>query len=91
MNLILELKQVTKQQDVDLNSVLRHFKHNMKINILTPNNISDELKSEFMNVWNSFQPILLSTRFDPKYLLSKNVNTREDSARNIMEDSIPIL
>ncbi len=93
-NLLLALKEVTKQPDVDLNELARHLKHNLRINMLSVKNIPEELRQEFNKCWEDNLTRIFDEKINEKVLMSiyKEVNYNpKNKGKDVLADSIPEL
>lgn len=94
VNLMLSLKEVTKQNTVELEGVLKHLKHNLKINMLSVNNVPEEYRNEWQKCWDENQERILHETLDYKNLArlaSVNNYNPKASGTNVLADSIPEL
>lgn len=94
VNLMLSLKEVTKQNSVELEGVLKHLKHNLKINMLSVNNVPEEHRNEWQKCWDENQERILHETLDYKNLAklaSVNNYNPKASGTNVLADSIPEL
>lgn len=94
VNLMLSLKEVTKQNSVELEGVLKHLKHNLKINMLSVNNVPEEYRNEWQKCWDENQERILHDTLDYKNLAklaSVNNYNPKASGTNVLADSIPEL
>lgn len=83
------LKSITKQTGVNLKSIMPHLQHNLKINILSLNNIPEQYLIDFNNIWLAFENEIINNDFDhANSFRNLNVN-RQDSATNLMQQSLP--
>jgi hypothetical protein len=92
-SLVIELAKHTNQTNiVKIDELCKHLVHNMKINILTVNNIPKDLVDIFNENWNGYENQILTEKFDLekfKQLTFSTLNKVNDNASNIMESSIP--
>jgi hypothetical protein len=94
VNLMLSLKEVTKQNTVELEGILKHLKHNLKINMLSVNNVPEEYRNEWQKCWDENQERILHETLDYKNLAklaSVNNYNPKASGTNVLADSIPEL
>lgn len=49
--MMLALREVTKQEDVDIDNMSEHLRHNMRMNMLIPSVIPPQFIEEFDKVW----------------------------------------
>ena len=94
VNLMLSLKEVTKQNTVEFEGVLKHLKHNLKINMLSVNNVPEEYRNEWQKCWDENQERILYETLDYKNLArlaSVNNYNPKASGTNVLADSIPEL
>lgn len=91
-NLLLSLREVTKQEKVDINELAQHLKHNLKMNVLSVKNIPEELVAEFEKTWTELEQFILHEKLDEqklKALASTPINPKS-SGVNVLAESIPI-
>lgn len=91
-NLLLALKEVTKQTDVELNEIASHLKHNLKINMLSVKNIPEELRNEFTKCWEDNIDRIFNQKIDEKSLMSiyKEVNYNpKNKGKDVLAESLP--
>lgn len=94
LNLIYDLKTVTKQKDVVVDSVLAHLKHNFRVNMLAINNVPEEYRNMWNECWAENETRILTESLDLKNLMklsSVNNYNPKASGTNVLEDSIPEL
>ena len=94
VNLMLSLKEVTKQNTVELEGILKHLKHNLKINMLSVNNVPEEYRNEWQKCWDENEQRILHEPLDYKNLAklaSVNNYNPKASGTNVLESSIPEL
>lgn len=90
-NLLLSLREVSKQEKVDIQEIGKHLKHNLKMNVLSVKNIPEELVQEFEILWENNSEKILKEPFDEKKLLSlesQPINPKSNGF-NVLEQSIP--
>lgn len=91
-NLLLSLKEVTKQNDVELADMAYHLKHNLKINMLSVKNVPEELRNEFDKCWEENSNRIFVDKIDEKSLMQlyKEVNYNpKNKGKDVFKDSIP--
>lgn len=91
-NLLLALKEVTKQTDVELTELVKHLKHNLRINMLSVKNIPEKLRQEFIKCWENNSDRIFNQRIDEKSLLSiyKEINYNpKNKGKDVLASSIP--
>lgn len=88
INLILSLKEVTKQNHVPLETIGKHLKHNLKMIVLSKNNIPKNYLDDFNTLWDSKEHEILNGSFDHNVFKSLKI-VRKDSATDVFENSIP--
>lgn len=91
-NLLLSLREVTKQKDVDLNDMAYHLKHNLKINMLSIKNIPEELRNEFNKCWEENSERILNQKLNENELMKlyKEVNYNpRNKGKDVFNESIP--
>ncbi len=88
--LIFTLRQVCKQEHVDLKEIGKHLKHNLHMNVLSVSNVPEQYLADFDNMWNGYEKELLTGKFDSTILKTLNVAVK-DKAINLMESSIPTI
>lgn len=91
-NLLLSLKEVTKQNDVDLKLMAQHLKHNLKINMLSVKNIPDELRQEFNKCWEENIDRITKQKVDEIQIMKcyQEVNYNpKNKGKDVMAQSIP--
>ncbi len=91
-NLLLALKEVTKQTDVDLSGLAKHLKHNLRINMLSVKNVPEELRQEFNKCWEDNIDRILNQKIDEKTLFSiyKEINYNpKNKGKDVLASSIP--
>ena len=86
-NLMITLREVCKQKEMDLQLMGKHLKHNLKMNVLSRSNVPVHLVEEFERTWDSLESNIMS-KFDASQLKLLNVN-QTNKAINVMESSIP--
>lgn len=94
INLFLALKEVTKQTDVDIKEMISHFKHNLKVNMLSVNNIPKEYLKEFDTCWESNYDRIFNETIKYENLVKLQVihnYNPKNNATNVLADSIPEL
>jgi len=88
INVMLSLREVTKQNHVPLESMGKHLKHNLKMIVLAKNNLPENYLEDFNKLWDEKESSILTETFDQTVLRSMNVTTK-DSATDIFEKSMP--
>ena len=91
-NLLLALKEVTKQPDVDLSGLAKHLKHNLRINMLSVKNVPEELRQEFNKCWEDNIDRIFNQKIDEKSLMSiyKEINYNpKNKGKDVLASSIP--
>lgn len=68
LNLIITIKDITNQSDANISTIIKHLKHNMKLNILTKSNIPVDYCNEFDNVYNEFEDYIINGQFNSIFL-----------------------
>lgn len=91
MNLLLSLKEVTKQNHIDINVMGQHLKHNLKMNVLSKSNVPEL----YLNNWNTtfdnylellkqpFDETKLDTFRKNKFIKDKTTDTYKNSLPNL--------
>lgn len=93
-NLLLSLREVTKQKtNAPLEGLIAHLKHNLKVNMLTRNNVPEQYVAEFDTCWNANLERITSETLDFKNLAKlASLNTsNKNNGINVLADSIPEL
>lgn len=86
-NLMITLKEICKQPDANIDVMGQHLKHNLKLNVLSKNNLPIELVEEFDRTYNSMESQIME-KFDDTQLKTLNVN-QKNNAINVLESSVP--
>lgn len=89
INLLITLKTMTKQE-ISIDVLGDHLKHNLKMNVLSRNNIPEKYLTEFENVWASFENEILTGKFNYSIFDKVKVN-KIDKSTEILQNSIPDL
>lgn len=85
ISLLLDLKTLTKQ-DVNINDIIRHLKHNLKLNVLSIANIPEEFVNKFNAEWDKKHDIIFGDVFDETVLKIKH---QKDNNTEMLSNSIP--
>jgi len=90
ITLINNLKNDTNQQTiVSTSKILEHLKHNLRMNVLSINNIPKQYVEDFETCFKGYEDTIYNGIFDSK-LVFQNLNvTKKDNATNLMSSSIP--
>ncbi len=88
VNLMISLKDVCNQPNVELKEMGRHLKHNLRMNVLTPSNVPEQYLNEFDERWNAFGAEIVGSKFDPKILKTSQI-AQKDNSTSLLENSIP--
>ena len=91
-NLLLSLKEVTKQNDVELTDMAYHLKHNLKINMLSVKNVPEELRNEFDKLFEENSDKIFNEKLNENNLMTlyKEVNYNpKNKGKDVLKDSIP--
>jgi len=88
INLMLALKEVSKQTHVSLETMGKHLKHNLRLIVLSKNNVPENYLENFNKLWDEKQDSILNSVFDPMVFKSMPIH-RKDSASDVFEKSIP--
>lgn len=87
-NLMVRLKEVTKQKDVDIKTMGKHLYHNLRMNVLSQKNIPSKYVDKFEEVWQGYEDQIFDYIFDFDILKTLTVGVN-DSAKNLLEKSLP--
>lgn len=87
-NLMLTLTEVCKVKNANIEEMGKHLKHNLKMNVLSRNNVPIELVEIFDKQWNDFIEKQLSIKLDDTQLKTLNIN-QTNKAINVLESSVP--
>lgn len=89
INLLVTLKTMTKQE-VHIETLGTHLKHNLRMNVLSKNNVPEKYLNEFENVWASFENEILTGKLNYSFFEKLKVN-KIDNSINVLQNSIPDL
>ena len=90
---ILEsLKIVTKQTSLDIESIIPHLKHNIRLNLLSPNSVPQKLQLEFGEWFNVNKEAIFESNINEEKMRSlfvqQNYTPKENKGINVLEQSL---
>lgn len=90
---ILEsLKIVTKQTSLDIESIIPHLKHNIRLNLLSPNSVPQKLQLEFGEWFNVNKEAIFESNIKEEKMRSlfvqQNYTPKENKGINVLEQSL---
>lgn len=89
-NLMLSLRETTKQPNAPIDEIIKHLKHNLKLNVLSPNNIPEEYRNEFDKFWEENVFNIFNGKINENNLFSLNGKfSNNQGVKSILDESIP--
>lgn len=88
-NLLLALKEVTKQTDVDVNVMAQHLKHNLKLNVLSKHNVPEQYLLDWDIEWSKIYIDLMKNFDENRLKLFQQNKYIKDNAIDVFDNSIP--
>lgn len=89
-NLMLSLRETTKQPNAPIDEIIKHLKHNLKLNVLSPNNIPEIYRNEFDKFWEDNKNNILGGTVNEDKLFSLNGKfSNNQGVKSILDESIP--
>ena len=90
---ILEsLKNITKQTSLDIESIIPHLKHNIRLNLLSPNFVPQKLQLEFGEWFNVNKETIFESNINEEKMRSlfvqQNYTPKENKGINVLEQSL---
>lgn len=85
VNMLLALIEVTKQSTVTVKDIGNHFKHNLRLNLLSEKNMPIDCVKQFDTIFDTLKESLINDEFDfdlikkPNNNVNKNIKLLNDS------------
>lgn len=92
INLLLSLKEVTKQPNVSSDSIIAHLFHNLRINMLSVNNVPEVYRKEFDKIFEENRDRIYNGTLDINSFknIYKQINhNKKSSDIDVLSESIP--
>ena len=85
VNMLLAIIEVTKQSTVTVKDIGNHFKHNLRLNLLSEKNMPIDCVKQFDTIFDTLKESLINDEFDfdlikkPNNNVNKNIKLLNDS------------